>query len=483
MVLLDQLLILLIKAGVKAYKEHQRAKARASGSGAPSEPSGAPAAPPAARRPTADAQVLLQVARQFAGEPVDDPARAALRRAATTAVIAPAEAGAGGEHLRFLQRLMGALQQLDGQRADPQRAPLLADLDRVAAAYYTPLLQFEARRGIRLSTQHPVAYLGEGSGSLAALMSRSPVAPIEVSAGSRVDVMAWAALAGEVGRDIVLSVDGLHDELRTAAAFPPPAGTLAAGVLDADTVRGALGAWLIDLCADAVGGLIAGPAYLAVLSSRLRSPDEAYRTRVVSAREGRLSTRPPPELRVQVLAGVFREMGLDDEARPLLDAWRDLHGDERDFYFPAGLGRYAAIPEEFYLDPVRDLARVVCRHQAGSLAGMRLLDVPGLHYSLHRHRATLTAVENLRRGSTMEADPRSLVEAAALLGAGDPARRTDTLTLLRRALAGTRPDGETPAADRARTAPVARRESLLSPAVLRDAMVLQGVFRPRRRAV
>jgi len=360
------------------------------------------------------------------------------------------------------------LRELEALRRDAERPAFLRDVEFVARALYEPLLEFQRRRGIPLSTREVVAVEGESPGDLTRLCAGAPLAPIEVSSRLRLDVLAWPTIAREVGRDILFSLEGFDDGVRTAAQFPQARPVLDPGYLDESHVMGALGSWRVELCADGLGSLLTGPAYLASLVSLHRQPREPYRTRTVPVARGRVQPTPPAELRVQASAAVLEQLGFADEAGALLDDWTDVHGDPMEFLFPIGGGRYAAIPEDMLLQPVRELARALCAHTSPSLAGMHLVDVPDLHFSLARHReATAVAASSMQDHG---GDPRPLLAGYALAGYRDPDRRAQLRSMLHFA----------PARATQRSAPsrptATAPETLVSPAVLRDAVVLQGVM-------
>jgi len=506
-VLLDYLIVKLIEAGVKAYRESQRQQAeqRTSG-GVAGQPqrrrvvrrqAQQQADPHSARQQAVDkalvasAENLETLARDLARETAEEDR--ALRALGDVAqeVILPAAREAGREaargsqgdpswaasmqaRLRFHQRMFGGLQQIATQRRDPQRAPMLHAVDAVAMSVYRPLLAFQERRGIPLSTTRPVAVLGETPGSMTPLFARTPIAPIEVSVRLQHDVAGWPLIAREVGRDIVISLDGYREAVRVAAEFPPPRPALGQHVTE-EQVRAALGVWQVELSADIIAAIALGPAYLASLTMLYANPDQPFKTRLVQVGEGQIRPEPPAELRVVAVAEALHRIGMTDEADPFVSAWYAAHDSELEFYFPTGGGRYAAVPEDFYTEPARRLARTICGHQVQALSGMHLLDVPGFHYSLARRKETELVLDGFRRGGTPRGDARALVAAAALYGHAEPTQRVPALARLRAALSS-----EAEAISRAVAIPGAGgRESMWSPQVIRDAVILQDLMEPR----
>ncbi len=503
MVLLEYLIAELVKAGIKAYQKSKQNQAMQGTSGGISgQPlrrrrGGAPrqAAPQADPSREADralvqaAETLEQVARKFDRATEEQgEAQRALGQVAREVVVpaarkAASEATRGGDashhaqiqgQLRFHQRMFGTLEQLAAQRRDPQRAPLLHAVDAVALACYEPLLDFQRRRGIPLSTQRPVALIGENAGSLTPLLARTPVAPIEVSVRLQHDVAGWPTIAREVGRDIVISLEGYREELRVAADFPPPRAQVPQQLTE-ESVRAALGVWQVELVADVIAAIVLGPGYLASLAMLYATPDQPFKTRLIQVDGGQLDPRPPSELRVVAVGEALHRIGMTEAADPVLDGWSAAHDGDLEFYFPTGGGRYAAVPEDFYTEPVRRLARAVCGQQVRALDGMHLLDVPGFHYSLARHKEAELALQSLRAGRPPRARPRAAVSAAALLGHQDPSRRVPALGLLRDALST-----EAEALARAAVRPgMMRAESPRDPQVIRDALILSEILEPR----
>ncbi len=500
--LLFRLIIWLVKMGYKAYKESQaEAAAQAAGSQQAAQAQAAAAAVHTPQMSDAMqavasqlddvAEDLASTAREFAGSTTDDPAREALRRVAKETIeetaqehrmelrtgdIAPGATDRIHGSLTFHRRMIGGLESLDAQRTDPGRSGLLTDVDMAAMACYQPLLDFQRRRNIPLATRRTVAFFGETPGSMAPLFARTSVAPVEVSMRLQHDVIGWPLIGREIGRDIVLSTVGLWGELRDAAGFPQPGAQINAGFVTQDDVQGALGAWLLELAADGIGTLVMGPSYLAALTVLLRVPDKPFRTRVVGLSDGRVSSIPPAELRVQLAAKVLDRIGYSEAASRMLAAWEEVHGGDIEFYFPTGNGRYAAVPENYYVDPTHDLARTICSQQVPSLAGMHLVDVPGFHFSLGMNKNAEAALAMMRSGRTPSGDPRALVAAAGLLGYEEPARRVPTLSLLR---AGLSPHAKS--ASRRVVTIATGDEHLLSPQVIRDALLLEDVFSSVRR--
>jgi len=488
---LAELLIWLIRAAYKAYRrrllgdgEEDEAELQITARAAPPDDPGT-----IRRRIEAELGDVRSEIDAFARTESDDPvvrslqdfaARSLLdgvdarldasRTSSDPAAAAPhfaAEAAAARRASRTLQRMVD-------QRLEPRQASLLRDVEVVANALYQPLLEFRRKRSIPLSSRTVVAVEGETPGDLTRLFARSPLAPIEVSARLHHDVLGWPTIALEVGRDLLASLHGMGDEVRAAAGFPRARPRLDPGYLSEAHVQGALGTWLPELCADGLASMLAGPAYLASLVALRRQPDRPYRTRTVQVADAHVLPIPPAELRVRTATAVLQQLGFADEATELLDDWVDDHGDLLEFLFPVGGGRYAAIPEDMWLQPVRDLARALCAHQSPLLEGLHLVDVPDLHYSLARHREA-EAVAASAGGSHVE-DPRAAMAGYALKAYREPELRMQLLPLLRASCGHLVPQR----ADRPSQREPSTGESLLSPGVLRDAVVLQDVFRRRR---
>jgi len=505
----DALVYLLIWLGKAAIKAYRRRQARAAGLPVPDDDEGHPAQVPGpatapaevdalAREASgldASARALADRARAFAATPGRDDAERALRAVARDHLAGaaegvvdrarlvsdrPRELGRLARGLGFHSRTLTALERLDGQRADVARRGLLRDVEAVAMAFYRPLLDSQARRGFPLYTRQTVAVLGESPGLLSGLLAGTAVAPIEASVRTQVDALAWPLVAREVGRDILLSTDGMLEQVRAAAGYPAPRPPPAPGYLTEDDVIGALGSWQTELCADAVATLLLGPAYLAALTGLLKSPDQPYRIRLVELREdGAPTPTPPADLRVACAAQVLDRVGYLADAERITGQWREQHPLDLEYFYPTGGGRYAAVPEDLYSQPVQDLAAVVCQHQLQALAGMQLMDVPGLHHSLGRQREVEQALDRLRAGGApVQEDPRVIVAAAALLAHERPALRNQLVPTLRGAIVGGRDDP----AVAVPVTPRGEREELFDPAVLRDALVLEDVFRRRTAA-
>lgn len=486
------LVIWLAKAAVKAYRKRQGHSGLPGGD--------APEDVPPVVHPTdslaahAEAvagagRALSREARSFLAGTPQDPAERVLQDVARERVVAAADGAAEhapradlrqldalGAGLQFHGRMLQALARMAGQREDATRRGLLRDVEAVAMALYGPLLESQRRRGFPLNTRQAVAFHGETPGSLSPLLARSAVAPVEVSVRLQHDVLAWPMVAREIGRDVVLSTDGMLEQIRSAADFPVPGSSFDAGFLTEEEVSRALAPWQLELCADAIAALIQGPAYLASLTALLRSPDQPYKVRLVELQNGRATARPPADLRVLVVAETLARVGFADEGGRFTEQWSDEHPLGMEFFYPTGGGRFAAVPEDLYVQPVRTLATVVCQHQLPSLAGMHLLDVPEFHHSLGRQRETARTVEELERGlRPSSADPRVIVAACTLAAREQTDLRARLLPILRGAIVGGADDTDAPVALRTRTA----AEGWLDPQVIRDALVLQDVFARR----
>ena len=484
-----ELLIWLARAAYKAYRKHQGDIDEADEEVAQPPERTAQADPQTAHRHVEDGvEAFRSEVTSFVRSADDDPVIRVLQDHANHALLGAADAGvealrtaadlgAAAAHVAAetsrSRRVLKTLRRMAGQRVDPGQLALLQDVETVAAALYQPLLDFQQHRGIPLSTRRIVAVEGETPGDLTRLFAAAPLAPIEVSARLRHDVLGWPTIAREVGRDVLISLNGLADDVRAAATFPAARAQLDPGYLSEAHVHGALGTWLPELCAEGIASLLTGPAYLASLISLQRQPEQPYRTRTVFIADGRVLPSPPAELRVQIAAAVLEQIGFAGEANALVADWVEVHGDPMEFLFPVGGGRYAAIPEDMLLQPVRDLARVLCDHQIPSLSGMHLVDIPDLHYSLARHReAEAIAASDT---DSQDEEPRAAMAGYALLGYQEPDRRVQLLSPLRGLLRGRRPEAPLPVRVGQATA-----ESLLSPAVLRDAIVLRGFFQRSR---
>ncbi len=506
------LVVWLAKAALKAYRRRQGQAGGQAGAGAPagaeggrdptaasSHPATAPAQVDAAARHASalagTGRKLAERALAFAGRSARDPAERELRSVAADPIAVTSQQAADAvrrvadrpreldlirRRLSFHTQVLSALEQLDGQRADGGRRALLRDIEALAMAFYQPLLDSQNRRGFPLYTRRTVASLGESPGRLAAILAGTTVAPIEVSVRTQVDALAWPLVAREVGRDILLSTDGIFEQVRAAAGYPPPRPPPAPGYLTEDDVIGALGAWQTELCADAIGAVLLGPSYLAALTGMLHSPDQPYRIRMVELRDdGSPAPTPPADLRVTCAAEVLARIGFAAEADRQLAPWREQHPQDLEYFYPTGGGRYAAVPEDLYTQPAQTLAAVVCNHQLQSLAGMHLLDVPGLHHSLDRERRVERTVDQILAGRVPTSDdPRVIVSACALAAQHKPELRNALIPTLRGAIVGGPEDQQTAAPTRASHV----REGLFDPAVLRDAIALSDVFE-RKSAV
>ena len=485
--------IWLVKAGTKAYrKRKERIRQPGGERGGDGEAEVQVTADAAVDRAAAVAEASRELSREvqaFVGAPARGPAKRALQDVARGQVLAAADSAAGqaprvepwqldslGAGLQFHARMLTALRRLAAQREDPVRRGLLRDLDAVAMACYQPLLESQRRRGFPLATRQAVAFLGETPGTLSPLLARTEVAPVEVSARLQHDVLAWPLIAREVGRDLVLSTDGMLEQVRVAAGFPTPSPTIDTGYLTEDEVLQALSSWQLELSADAVGALLLGPSYLASLTRLYRSPDQPYKVRLVELQGARATSSPPADLRVQVASEVLSRMGFAAEAEQLTVPWTDDHPLGMEFFYPTGGGRFASVPEDLYLQPVRTLAGVIGQHQLPSLAGMHLLDIPDFHHSLDRQRKVERTLEEIRRGlRPSDDDPRVIVAACALAAAGLPEWRAGLMPVLRGAVVGGPEDADAPVA----VASAGGSEGWLDPQVLRDALVLQDVFARR----
>ncbi len=485
---LFQIIIWLAKAAYKAYRESQQGKAMAEADAAGETgellPGGRLRGTAADPDLTGKVEAFDRDLRQFTTP--TDLDREVLQRAAEEALaprvegwttslkITPDDAQATIPYeLAVARRELAALERIAAQRGAGDREALLARVDAVAAALYEPLLDFQRRRGLPLSTRHAVGFVGESGGSLTGPLSRISVAPIEVSVRLQHDVAAWPGIAREVGRDILTSLEGFEDELRRASGFPPSRPVdLTAGYLTEEHVVRSLGGWLVPLCADGIAALLLGPAYLAHLIALERIPDQPFKVRVVPVAQGHVAPNPPAELRIQMAAAVLERVGFAAEAVSLVDSWNEVHGADLEFYFPVGGGRYATLGEDFYVQPVRDLARVLCSEQVDALSGMHLLDISDLHHSLGRQRQAEAVSMAFALGNPREEDPRAVVAGAALLGVEAPDQRVAALSLLQRSVVVKA--RKLPVQDRIRRQ--LDRETLLSPDVIRDAMVLPRVL-------
>ena len=487
---LVQIVIWLVRAAYKAYRESQQKQALdGAGDAGPARE----AAPSMAVDPALGEAVEAFRAdlRAFTMSP--PPAREQLARAADSALapridewaqqvqISPDEAQrvVPGELLRG-RRALAALHHIAAQReAGGERAAFLQRVDAVATAYYRPLLDFQKRRGFPLSTRYTAAFAGESSASLTAALAWIEVAPIEVSVRLQHDVIAWPAVARECAHDILASLEGYEAELRRAAAFPDARPVnLTGGYLTEEHVVRSLGGWLVPLAADAIATVLVGPAYLAHLVALERIPDQPFKVRVVQVAGGHVSSIPPAELRVQTAAAVLDQIGFSEESDELVEAWNRTHGGDLEFYFPVGDGRYATLGEDFYVQPARTLARAVCGEQVAALSGMHLVDVPDLHHSLTRHRQAEAVAQAFSLGTPRKGDPRAVIAGAALLGHRDADQRVAALPMIRRSI-------EIESLPRRTRTSIERRleeETLLSPDVIRDAMVLPRVLQRKGMA-
>jgi hypothetical protein len=382
--------------------------------------------------------------------------------------------------LRGLDALLHYLETMARQRTTGASA-FVADADAIADACYSPLLEFSRAQELDLSTSQPVVVTGDWDLSIVPRFASTRVAPLRLPSGFGRSLWRWPALAHEVAHDFYVSLEPLDRELHARLRLPHEVQLpTSPGEIDGAWLRQLFGAWLPEVFADVLGTVTMGPAYVETMRRAFRNPSSPQRTAAILQDNALIDSHPPARLRLYMATRVLHHLGRHEEADALWEQWETDHADVTLYYLPLG-GQWLGLADEGLHTIADAVIDELVQGPWPELDGFHLRDIPGLAY-LHAEHAEVERLANdLVRGDTVRANPRSIVAAAVLAAAAQPTLHDQILEAARRSIVGVgaeREEAEAPRRQPSGTIGEALVASWRQPRAIRDAIVLGAAFTP-----
>ncbi len=390
------------------------------------------------------------------------------------------------ERDELLLRIVG---DMIAERRSPRLVELLGDTDALADASYAPIVEHCTNRRIRLASDRAATIVDGDKLYFYSVSDPSGLAAIVLPESFTRELVAWPAIAHEIGHDFYHSVDGLPEQLAKALALGGeiaiPAVQAAGGVARAvaDVPQRAVTAWREELFADAFGTMMLGPAYVQTMARLFASPAEPARALVlaVDAEGGglpRYEEHPPGHVRVVVACRLLGQMGYGAEADRLERRWRAEHAEPDALYVPLSNGRYAALAEEPVLARAAQVGRALYLTGLPTLGGQPLRSIPGLDFGPREHaEAERCAARFAALRPATPGDPRMLVAGAVLATLAQPRRAAQIYALARAAIRGL---DAARAADDDAAADARADADVVDATALREALILGALLAPPR---
>jgi hypothetical protein len=413
------------------------------------------------------AETLVQLARR---------AGALRQRLASGEAVAPREAESLLERFSVLLEIVSTMA---AQRRDPELADLLGDADALAAACYAPIVEYCRRKDIRLTSDRTATAIGGDKLFLLSVDDPAGLAAIVLPEAWASDLGWWPALAHEIGHDFYNSVTGLPRELMAALELPAQKDLprVANRLTTADLDR-AISAWHEELFADAFGTMMLGPAYVRTMSAIFASPAQPARACTIDFEGGRYEEHPPGHVRVACGARLLRQMGYGKEGDDLEAAWRRRHANPDRLLVPSTAGAWMAVDDEAVISRALNVGSLLYETGLSTLGGMPLRSIAGLDFGPREHARAHDVKSSLLAGVRPALrDPRLLIAGGVLAWFERPDQSARVYRLTREAVTGvgTKRRSVPGAATRD-----AGADDAFSPALLRDAILLDALLAPPR---
>ncbi len=326
--------------------------------------------------------------------------------------------------IRYLDRLTELLEVMADQRRDPKLDELIDDADVLAAACYRPVLEYCRNLAIPLSSDRTATLFGDGcSPALARIDDPTGLAILHLPWEWLSEVHRWPAIGHEVGHDFYDSVRGLDEELLTRTGLHEADGgvTLVESQdVDMGDVRRIVRRWRHELCADAFGAMMLGPAYAVATAAIFASPGDPTPALAVAVDGNRYDVHPPGLVRVAAVCRLLANMGFGAQCDDIEKRWRAQHRNARFILLPTAAG-VVALQDEPFIERAVALTTALQREGHAALKGIPLSSMPGFDFGPREHVASRRIRDAfLAGGPPGAADARLLIAGAVLAWAERP---------------------------------------------------------------
>jgi hypothetical protein len=333
-----------------------------------------------------------------------------------------------------LARLVGSIRYLDGltrllevmveQRRDPALDELIDDADALAAACYRPVLEYCRNLGIPLSSDRTATLFGDGcSPALGRIDDPTGLALLHLPWEWLSEVHRWPAIGHEVGHDFYDSVRGLDQEVLQRAGLGAEDGRVT--IVDSDDitigdVARIIRRWRHELCADAFGAMMLGPAYAVATAAIFSSPDDPRQALLVDVDGNRYDVHPPGHVRVAAVCRLLVNMGFGALCEDIEKRWRAQHRNPSFILLPTTAG-IVAVQDEPFIERAVALVTTLQREGHAALKGVPLYSMPGFDFGPREHAASRRIRDAFLAGDAPRgADARLLIAGAVLAWAERP---------------------------------------------------------------
>ncbi len=384
--------------------------------------------------------------------------------------------------IRYLDGLTRLLEVMAEQRRDPALDELIDDADALAAACYLPILDYCRGAEIPLSSDRTATLFGDGcSPALGRIDDPTGLALLHLPWEWLSEVHRWPAIGHEVGHDFYDSVRGLDQELlrRTGLDEADSRVTLVEtqDVTLSDVAR-IIRRWRHELCADAFGAMMLGPAYAVATAAIFADPENPANVLSVDVDGNRYDVHPPGQLRVAAVCRLLANMGFGAQCEEIEKRWRAQHRNARFILLPTAAG-IAALQEDAFIEQAVAFTTTLQREGHAALMGIPLSSMPGFDFGPREHVASRRIRDAFLAGQAPGAadarlgDARLLVSGAVLAWAERPQDGERVLRAARLAVGNLQLPVPRAAGARAQ-----RTESFAE--LVRDAFVLDLALAPAR---
>ncbi len=326
--------------------------------------------------------------------------------------------------IRYLDGLTRLLEVMAEQRRDPALDELIDDADALAAACYQPVLEYCRNLGIPLSSNRTATLFGDGcSPALGRIDDPTGLAILHLPWEWLSEVHRWPAIGHEVGHDFYGSVDGLDQEVLRRAGLGQEDGRVT--IVDSDDVTMSdvariIRRWRNELCADAFGAMMLGPAYAMATAAIFASPDDPRQALLVDADGNRYDVHPPGHVRVAAVCRLLVNTGFGQLCEDIEKRWRAQHRNPNFILLPTTAG-IVAVQDEPFIERAVALTTTLQREGHAALKGVPLYSMPGFDFGPREHVASRRIRDAFLAGSAPgAADARLLIAGAVLAWAERP---------------------------------------------------------------
>lgn len=399
----------------------------------------------------------------------------------------PGEAVAGSlpGALRQLERLLALVSTLAAQRRDEERGLFLGEADALAESCFEPITHFAKAHDLSLGARWLMTMVASESVPRPGGVGFSGLAPIMIPLEWPTEIGWWPSLAHEVGHTVYRSLPRLDAELRQRFDLPRQGPLPWDEDLDLSHLRGAMGAWLEEIFADAWGVMMLGPAYLRTMIWMLADADAPEHVVLCEAVAGEgpagavFAKHPPAHLRVLLAVSLLDEMGQHLAAKRLVEEWRRLHPDAQGFILQTQRGGFLVLAERHLFDLARQVVVAFYDDELDALHGAALSSIPGLDWGPHQDEEAERVRDRLLAGQGAAThDARHLIAGAVLARFADPSRQPQILRLARAAIRAVGVSRQRLRRREDDAAAIVSTQEREPPAPLSDAILLAAMLEP-----